>query len=482
MTRSQLLSVWVIAYLVLALSIAIWAHRRTHRPSDYLVAGRRGGALLVGLSQALNLLPVWLMLMLSASAFVWGLSAIWGALGLWFAGLSQAIYVAPRARKLSASQHSVTLIQLLSCESGERLQKNIVRCASFLVGLTIIVAIIVQLQLVALLMAPTVLTAVVPLVLLGAFVICVATAGWWAHAMLEAVHALIMLIVVILTALLAHTVVGGWDEVTFTMRSMPPAFLQWDGGGKLVIASAFIGGSLALAGLALGQPSLLNRAIAARDEHVVRMSGVVLMLWLTLLLPVLLAIGWLARVLYFGMQDPQMALLEISRRTLHPAISLSLTVLVSGALLTNVITQMGVLSAMLVNDLRPRKLPLHPEWSRVWTVIITIFVLALLPYARTFTLADMMFCWTVLGATLAPLLIVRLAGKRVRAGSTIGAMSAGFVLVCIFHAMPDAPGDFLERVLPFVAGIGIALSGGERRRNPDRADRSEETVHDRLPI
>ncbi|MET0660940.1 MAG: hypothetical protein ABW110_22605, partial [Steroidobacteraceae bacterium] len=64
----------------------------------------------------------------------------------------------------------------------------------------------------------------------------------------------------------------------------------------------------------------------------------------------------------------------------------------------------------------------------------------------------------------------------------IGAMSAGFMLVCVFHAMPDAPGDFLERVLPFVAGLGIALSGGERRRNPDRADRAEETVHDRLPI
>ena len=42
--------------------------------------------------------------------------------------------------------------------------------------------------------------------------------------------------------------------------------------------------------------------------------------------------------------------------------------------------------------------------------------------------------------------------------------------------------DFLERVLPFIASLGIALTGGERRRNPDRADRSQETVHDRVPI
>jgi hypothetical protein len=48
--------------------------------------------------------------------------------------------------------------------------------------------------------------------------------------------------------------------------------------------------------------------------------------------------------------------------------------------------------------------------------------------------------------------------------------------------MPDTPGDLLERTLPIVAAMGIALSGGERRRNPDRADRGDKTVHDHLPI
>jgi sodium/proline symporter len=52
----------------------------------------------------------------------------------------------------------------------------------------------------------------------------------------------------------------------------------------------------------------------------------------------------------------------------------------------------------------------------------------------------------------------------------------------VFHLLPDSPGDFLERVLPFIAALGIALTGGERRRNPDRADRSQETMHDRVPI
>ena len=80
------------------------------------------------------------------------------------------------------------------------------------------------------------------------------------------------------------------------------------------------------------------------------------------------------------------------------------------------------------------------------------------------------------------LTLVRLSGKRVRPGATLGAMWSGFFLSLLFHLLPDSPGDFLERVLPFVTSLGIALTGGERRRNPDRADRSQETVHDRIPI
>jgi sodium/proline symporter len=93
-----------------------------------------------------------------------------------------------------------------------------------------------------------------------------------------------------------------------------------------------------------------------------------------------------------------------------------------------------------------------------------------------------MFGYTAIGASFGPLLLVRLCGKRVRPGATLGAMWSGFLLSLLFHLLPDSPGDFLERVLPFVTSLGIALTGGERRRNPDRADRSQETVHDRIPI
>jgi len=115
-------------------------------------------------------------------------------------------------------------------------------------------------------------------------------------------------------------------------------------------------------------------------------------------------------------------------------------------------------------------------------IVAAALLCSLVTYLPGTSLDRGFFAFTALGASFGPLLLVRLSGKRIRPGSTLGAMWSGFVLSVLFHLLPDAPGDFLERVLPFIAALGIALSGGERRRNPDRADRSEETIHDRLPI
>ena len=103
-------------------------------------------------------------------------------------------------------------------------------------------------------------------------------------------------------------------------------------------------------------------------------------------------------------------------------------------------------------------------------------------FAPLSVLDQSLLAFTVVGAAFGPLVIVRVAGKRIRPGSALGAMWAGTLLTLVFHLLPDSPGDFLERVLPFFAALGIALGGGERRANPDRADRAQETVHDRVPI
>jgi sodium/proline symporter len=120
--------------------------------------------------------------------------------------------------------------------------------------------------------------------------------------------------------------------------------------------------------------------------------------------------------------------------------------------------------------------------AHVATVAAAIVAACMALYAPQGLLDESLFAFTLLGASFGPLVLVRMAGKRIRPGAALGAMWAGAILTWLFHLLPDSPGDFLERVLPFVAALGIALTGGERRSNPDRADRGQETMHDRIPI
>lgn len=481
MTRAQMTTLLFVLYGVLAFGITIWAHRRTHHPRDYFVGDRRGGAFTVAFAQAFHLVPVWAMLVISSAAFAWGYSAIWFALAFWLAGLVHVTFVAPRARALAASQHSVSLIHLLSFDVGERMQPSIVRFATLLLTLATLGLIVIQLQLIDE-VARLTLSSTLGVVTIAIVLLVIATAGWWALVLLESIHALALLLVCVLTPMIAWVALDGWESILGAWSSLPPEFSQWDGGRKNVVAIAFIGGLLSFLWIPLGQPALINRAVGSRDERAQRTAGWLLMAWLTIALSSLLFVGWFGRALYDGLQAPHFIVFEIPSRVLHPAVAPVIGMLFIGALTTSVAAQVAVLKTAFTSDLRPgRALPAN-EWSRAVTVILIIVITLIAYFARPLSLDDLLLCWTALAAALAPLLFVRLSGKRVRRGSMLGAMSAGFLLVCVFHVMPDAPGDFLERVLPFVAALGIALSGGERRRNPDRADRTDETVHDRLPI
>jgi len=129
-------------------------------------------------------------------------------------------------------------------------------------------------------------------------------------------------------------------------------------------------------------------------------------------------------------------------------------------------------------DLRRRtSVSVTPLWvARVAILLLAALVAVIelyLPSIAT-SMQRLQLGWELLGASLGPWLLVRLSGKRLRSTATLGALWTGFLLTLIFYAMPNAPGDFLERVLPFIAGLGIVLTGGEQRSDADRADRSAE--------
>jgi sodium/proline symporter len=484
MTRTTIALIALALCCAALLFMAMWGARRTHNVGDFFLASRRMGLWLAALSHTANASPLWLLFVLAGAAFAWGLAAIWIWLAVVLGYALNTFWIAPRLRQLSVRQHSLTLIQALSMDAGDRLQPLIVRSAALIVSIALLLEISAVLSVAtsvfvtdfgfdASTAAITAMVVIVTFVLAG---------GYWAASLADAAALIAVLLIVLVAPLMALAVYDGADQLRAGFDALGPQARDWFGGRSAIVAVAFVAGVSAFGFDLFGQPHAASRLMAVRDE-----AALARLRWLTLpliglLLAFVLLTGWSASLLYGGLRQPELALIAMIERMLPPAVSAILLCVLLAALLTSIGNRLLVLAACLSTDLRRSASMLAFAWARVVLVLYAIAALCLSLYAGTGVLDQALFAFTALGASFGPLLLVRLSGKRVRPGSTLGALWAGFSLTALFHLLPDSPGDFLERVMPFVTALGIALSGGERRRNPDRADRAEQTVHDRVPI
>jgi sodium/proline symporter len=484
MTRSATVTLFLLCCVAVMLTIATWSGRRTHNTADFIIANRRLGFWQVALSYVANTTNVWMLMLLGAAAFALGLSALW----IWAALVGGCVvnlwFVAPRLRSVAAGSGSVTVTQVLSSDAGDRLQPLVVRSATFILLVTLLPQCAEILRSAAQLLlhdfgfdvVSSILTAVILLTL------CIFAGGLRAASMCDVVQTVIALLVAAFLPLPALIASGGWSQMMNGLAALGPTATDWFGGKSGVVAVAFVAGVFGLGMATTGQPHALSRFIAARDDATLRWARWISIVWIALLLGAVLVCGWAASVLYSGLEHPEQAMMALSSRLLPPSLSAIIVLGLLFAMVLSVASQLFVMATGLGVDIRRAAAPISAAWTRTALLVVVVLTVALSWYASPGFLAHATFAFTALGASFGPLLLVRLSGKRIRPGSTLGAMWAGFMLSLLFHLLPDSPGDFLERVLPFIAALGIALTGGERRRNPDRADRSQETVHDRVPI
>jgi len=462
--------------------IAAWAARRTHNAADFFIANRRLGAWLTAFGYVGNTTSAWLVLALVATAFRMGRSAVWMACGIFLGTLLNLLFVAPRLRVLGSG--NVTITQVICADAGDRLQPLIARSIGLIVlfALTLQIAVVVHFSAAYLGLdlgfdlGRTTLTAVVIIV------VALFSGGMRAAAGLDALQSIAILFVILVGTSAGLVLLGGASALNAGLNAFGPQVSAWSGAKSGVVAIAFFGGLVGFGSALLGQPAALARVFATRDERALRAATVSALVWIAITLALSLVCGWTARVLYAGLEYSEHGAFALSERILPPGISAVITITGVLSLLCATAAPLFTLATQCSVDLKRTTSLLSEGWTRLVLLIVALLVLVVALSIPTVGLDQALFAFTAVGATLGPVLLVRISGKRIRPGCTLGAVWSGFVLTTLFHLLPDAPGDFMERVLPFVAALGIALTGGERRRNPDRADRSQETVHDRVPI
>jgi sodium/proline symporter len=463
---------------LLLLALAWHAGRTASNTEDFFLAGRNVQAGLVALSQVSNALPLWLLLGVTGAAFAWGFAAVWVLLTAVVGYLFGWYFVAPRVRAWSLAQDHMTLPQLLTGDTGKRMRTPIVVSTTLILFMALLVGMAAYLPLLGAFMAQ-----VLPVSLRGGMVLGIAAAtlcallgGYKGAVVNDGVRAIVVLLVAIAVAVMALIAAGGWSPVWTQLTNVPVDVGLWTGKQAAILALTFALGTLMLGLVPFGQPQVVSQFMASSDPRQLLVARRTALVWVLLVLGAMLVCGWAARLLLpanTGIETVFTGLLQQVLPAGLAAVFLAALLVFAATALDSLLLVMAAAVSVDVYADRARG---SLDWPKPAVVLAGALSLSVAIVVPAPSFERLVLAWTLLGSAFGPLLLVRLTGKRIRPGSTLGSMWAGFILTLLLHLLPNAPGDFLERALPFVAALGIALTGGERRRDPDRADRSQQAV------
>jgi sodium/proline symporter len=213
-----------------------------------------------------------------------------------------------------------------------------------------------------------------------------------------------------------------------------------------------------------GQPHVVNRYMALKDEKSLRQGRVIALSWAVIVYSGMLLLGLCARLLFSDLADSEQVLFRSAGVLLPPVIAGIMLAAVLSAIMSTADSQLLVASSAVSYDWHLATDRDHTGLAGSRTTVVAILILAtvLAMFWRADIFSRVLFAFSAAGSAFGPILIMRLLGRTVSARSTLAAMIAGFGLTVVISWLPDMPGDFAERVLPFIAAITIAILGSHK--------------------
>ena len=214
-----------------------------------------------------------------------------------------------------------------------------------------------------------------------------------------------------------------------------------------------------------GQPHVVNRFMALKDDNALRQGRIIAMTWAVLVYAGMLLLGLCARVLFADLGDSEQVLFKVATDLLPAVVAGVMLAAVMSAIMSTADSQLLVAASAISYDWnladRHEQAGLTGTRRTVVVVLIMATVLALVWRADIFS--RVLFAWSAAGSAFGPILIMRLIGRAVSPAATLAAMLAGFGLTVIISFFPNAPGDAAERLVPFFIALSIAFTGSSKK-------------------
>ena len=458
--------VTLVAYQLLLLGIGWWASRRNADSADFYLGGRKLGGLVAALSASASSSSAWSLLGVSGAAFAWGLPAIWLVPATVLGFCINWFLIAPRLSTQSRENGALTLTEFIAGPPGDPARRTMMRLGAVVILFCFTFYIAAQFQAAGKTFASVLGVEQTTAIVIGAAVVLayVWLGGFWAASVTDSVQGLLMALSALLLPLLALSAVGGPAALS---ASLLTDGLSWTGQASLPAAIGFVFG---LFGIGLGypgQPHVVNRFMAIRDEKAIRNGRRVAIAWALVIYTGMVTLGWCGRVLVSDLGDGEQ-LLFVMATLLLPALAAGVMVsAILSAIMSTADSQLLVAASSVSHDLRDGQASAGETLSQARWVVLAIGALAIVlaVFFPDDIFGRVLFAWQALAAAFGPLLVVTLWRGQVDPAWRVAALVCGFVLTVALSWTVESPGDWVERLVPLALALLLSVIGSRRACN-----------------
>ena len=430
-----------IIYLIILLIIGFWSSKFNKTLDDFLIAGRKLGTWPVAISAEASDMSGWLVLGLPGRGFVYGVGAIWTSIGAAFGTLFNWSVIAKRLRRYTSKLKSITIPDFLEDRYNDK--THMIRAISTSI-ITIFMVSYVSVQLVASgkILSETFGWNYHSALILGFTIITIYTllGGFFAVAWTDVFQGMLIVGILITLPIIGIIRLGGLGKIfsevgNINTDALSPSFGY---GGILFLLFAFVSMSWFFG--YPGQPHILTRYMAIKDEKKIWNSTLIGMTWVIISLWGAVLIGIIGLAIFKGMPDPEKVMPLLAMHLLPEWAAGIVIAAITAAIMSTADSQLLVASSSIVEDVYHKMIKKNVSqkkllfYSRISVLLLSIiaFLLALQGGVIYFLVA---FAWGGLAASFGPLIILSLWWKKTTKWGAIAGMISGTVTVIIWDKL-----------------------------------------------
>jgi len=427
-----------LVYLIILVIIGIWSSRFNKTVDDFLIAGRKLGTWPVAISAEASDMSGWLVLGLPGRSFVYGIGALWTSIGVAFGTLFNWSIIAQRLRRFTAKLRSITIPDFLEDRFNDK--THIIRAISTTI-ITIFMVAYVSVQLVASgkILSETFGWNYHSALILGFAIITFYTlmGGFFAVAWTDVFQGMLIVGILLILPIIGIIKLGGLGAIFSEVGKINADALSPSYGYGSLFFLLFAFASMSWFFGYPGQPHILTRYMAIKDEKKIWNSTIIGMAWVIISLWGAVLIGIIGLSFFKGLTDPEKVMPLLAMQILPEWAAGIVIAAITAAIMSTADSQLLVASSSIVEDVYHKLINTDVNqkklvfYSRISVLLLSIiaFLLALQGGIIYYLVA---FAWGGLAASFGPLIILSLWWKHTTKWGAIAGMISGTVTVIIW--------------------------------------------------